>query len=44
MIMGNAIPASASFQPRCLNDNLPAGIIIAPVMAIVIKEIPKISL
>lgn len=40
---GIIIPAKANFQPLFLKLNLPAGIIMAPVIAIVIKEIPKIS-
>jgi hypothetical protein len=41
--MGKIIPARASFQPRCLKVFLPWVIIKVPVMAINIKEIPKIS-
>ena len=40
---GNINPANANFQPRFLKVNFPAGIMIAPVTAITIKEIPKIS-
>ena len=40
---GKIKPAIANFQPRLLNDNFPEGIIIIPVNAIIIKEIPKIS-
>jgi len=37
---GNKIPASASFQPLLLSENLPAGIIIVPVIAIRINDNP----
>jgi|LauGreDrversion4_2_1035121.scaffolds.fasta_scaffold53435_5 hypothetical protein len=40
---GMIIPAKVNFQPLFLKLNLPAGIMIAPVIAIVINEIPKIS-
>lgn len=33
----------ASFQPLRLKVNFPAGIMIAPVMAIVMSDSPKIS-
>jgi hypothetical protein len=38
-IRGMVIPAKANFQPLILKLNLPAAIIITPVIAIVIKEI-----
>ena len=41
--MGKIIPATASFQPRRLKVFLPWVTIKVPVMAISIKEIPKIS-
>ena len=40
---GNIIPATASFHPLRLNENLPAGIIIVPVIAIQINDNPNIS-
>jgi hypothetical protein len=42
-MMGNTIPARASFQPRSLKVYLPWVIINVPVTAISIKEMPKIS-
>ena len=40
---GNIKPANANFQPRFLKVNFPAGIMIAPVTAMTIKESPKMS-